>query len=174
MSGSCCSTQGASKWQSDAIACSACSPNPRNERQRPSYVPVESGDDVDDEPGACDGDRPSMAVISEGVSPDFSLIEFGDITAVLAGPRCALLPSPSAGASWGRRRRVQYGLAWAWCSSCMRMGTMRRATLGGVGICQCRARKVQPIELLGFSCRLLPSALASHGPALLALASRLV
>ena len=46
---------------------------------------------------------------------------------------------------------------------------MRQATLGGVGICQCRARKVQPIELWGISCWLLPSALGLTGPMLFAL-----
>ncbi len=44
---------------------------------------MDGGDDAECEPGARHDDCPSMIVGRIGVSPDFGLIEFGDITAVL-------------------------------------------------------------------------------------------
>jgi len=48
-----------------------------------SYEMMDGGDDEECEPGARHDDCPSMIVRRKGVSPDFGLIEFGDITAVL-------------------------------------------------------------------------------------------
>ena len=48
-----------------------------------SYEIMDGGDDAECEPGARHDDCPSMIVGRIGVSPDFGLIEFGDITAVL-------------------------------------------------------------------------------------------
>jgi len=44
---------------------------------------MDGGDDAEREPGARHDDCPPMIVRRVGVSPDFALIEFGDITAVL-------------------------------------------------------------------------------------------
>jgi hypothetical protein len=48
-----------------------------------SYEMMEGGEDVECEPGARQDDCPSMIVRRKGISPDFGLIELGDIAAVL-------------------------------------------------------------------------------------------
>jgi hypothetical protein len=44
---------------------------------------MEGGEDIECEPGARHDDCPAMIVRWRGVLPDFALIEFGYITAVL-------------------------------------------------------------------------------------------
>ena len=51
---------------------------------------MDGGDDVECEPGARHDNCPFMIVRRKGVSPDFGLIEFGDITAVLDRSRYRL------------------------------------------------------------------------------------
>jgi hypothetical protein len=81
-----------------------------------------------------------MVVKSEGVSPNFSLIEFGDIKAVLAGARCGLSPSPPAGASWDQWQRFSMALHEHGVPP-LRRRTMRQVTLGCVGICHAMRKK---------------------------------
>ena len=47
------------------------------------YQMMDGGDDVECEPSARHDDRPSMIVRRKGVSPDFGLLKFRYIAAVL-------------------------------------------------------------------------------------------
>jgi hypothetical protein len=68
-----------------------------------SHERVDGGDDVECEPGARHDDCCSVIVWRKGVSPDFGLIGFGDITAVLNRSRYGLSPPWLTGAFYGQR-----------------------------------------------------------------------
>jgi hypothetical protein len=64
---------------------------------------MDGGDDAECEPGARHDDCSSLIVRRKNVSPDFGLIEFGDITAVLDCSRYRLSPLWLTGAFYGER-----------------------------------------------------------------------
>jgi hypothetical protein len=75
---------------------------------------MDGGDDVERKPDARNDDRTdtdlSMTACRIGVSSDFALIEFVDVTAVLDRSRCRLSPLWLTGAFYGPQQRSGMGL----------------------------------------------------------------